>query len=313
MRLSRIVVKNFRNFKLLDVRLGEHAVVLGENKVGKTNLLFALRLILDPSLPDSLRKLRLDDFWDGLVRPLKAEDVIEVSVEFQDFEENENLLAVLADHLVRPDPMMARITYRYQPVPGLDGEPRSEADYEFILLGGNRPDNAVGYDLRRWMPLDLFPALCDAESDLARWARSPLRPLLDRAAKTVDAKELGAIASEVHKTTSKIAALPELAGVVGQVNEQLTAMVGDKHAVETALGFAPTEPDRLLRALQLMIDGGKRGVAEASLGSANVLYLALKHLEHQYLVDEGELCSTRECLARFNPVRIECSRPRVSS
>ena len=37
-----------------------------------------------------------------------------------------------------------------------------------------------------------------------------------------------------------------------------------------------------------MIDGGKRGVAEASLGSANVLYLALKHLEHQYLVEEGE-------------------------
>ncbi|MEI9974854.1 MAG: TOPRIM nucleotidyl transferase/hydrolase domain-containing protein [Ignavibacteriota bacterium] len=43
-----------------------------------------------------------------------------------------------------------------------------------------------------------------------------------------------------------------------------------------------------MRALQLMIDGGKRGVAEASLGSANVLYLALKQLEHQYLVDEGE-------------------------
>ena len=41
-------------------------------------------------------------------------------------------------------------------------------------------------------------------------------------------------------------------------------MVGDKHAVETALGFAPTEPDRLLRALQLMIDGGKRGVAAVS-------------------------------------------------
>lgn len=67
MRLSRIVIKNFRNFKHLDVRLGRHAVVLGENKVGKTNLLFALRLILDPTLPDSARKLRLDDFWDGLV------------------------------------------------------------------------------------------------------------------------------------------------------------------------------------------------------------------------------------------------------
>jgi len=51
MRLSRIVIKNFRNFKFLDVKLGDHAVVLGENKVGKTNSLFALRLILDPSLP----------------------------------------------------------------------------------------------------------------------------------------------------------------------------------------------------------------------------------------------------------------------
>jgi putative ATP-dependent endonuclease of the OLD family len=45
MWLSRIAIKNFRNFKLLDAKLGEHAVVLGENKVGKTNLLFALRLI----------------------------------------------------------------------------------------------------------------------------------------------------------------------------------------------------------------------------------------------------------------------------
>lgn len=288
MRLSRVIIKNFRNFKSLDVRLGEHAVVLGENKVGKTNFLFALRLILDPSLPDTMRKLRLDDFWDGLPRPLTLEDAIEVSVEFRGFEKNENLLAVLADHLVKPDPMVARITYRYQPVQGLEEAPRSESDYEFVIFGGNRPDNTVGYDLRRWMPMDLFPALRDAEADLARWARSPLRPLLDRAAKSVAAAALKTIAGEVHKTTSKIAKLPELASVVGAVNQQLTDMVGAVHAIETALGFAPTEADRLLRALQLMIDGGKRGVAEASLGSANVLYLALKELEHKYLVEEGE-------------------------
>jgi putative ATP-dependent endonuclease of OLD family len=262
--------------------------VLGENKVGKTNLLFALRLILDPTLPDSMRRLRLDDFWDGLPRPLKLDDAIEISVEFQGFENSENLLAVLADHLVNPDPMVARITYRYQPVAGLKEAPRSEADYEFIIFGGGRPDNNVGYDLRRWMPLDLFPALRDAESDLARWSRSPLRPLLDRASRTIDRKELNSIAGEVHTTTSKIAKLPELATVVGEVNDELTAMVGSKHAVETALGFTPTEADRLIRSLQLMIDGGKRGVAEASLGSANVLYLALKQLEQQFLVDEGE-------------------------
>ena len=287
MKLSRIQIHNFRNFKDLDVRLGDHAVILGENKVGKTNLLFALRLLLDPTLPDSMRRLRIEDFWDGLKRPLKPNIFIEVSVEFKDFEHNENLLAVLADYLVKPDPMVARITYRFQPLAGLTAPPKSEGDYEYVVFGGDRPDNLVGYELRRWIPMDLFPALRDAESDLARWSRSPLRPLLDRAAQTIDAEALAGIAADVYSATSAIAVLPELAAVVDSVNTQLTAMVGDQHAIETALGFAPTEAERLLRTLQLMIDGGTRGVSEASLGSANVLYLALKHLEHQYLVDEG--------------------------
>ncbi len=287
MRLSRIKIKNFRNFKSLNVGLGEHAVILGENKVGKTNLLFALRLILDPSLPDSARQLRLDDFWDGLERPLRPDDIIEISVDFRDFEDNENLLAILADCLVKPEPMVARVTYRFQPVADLDTDPRSEADYEFIVFGGNRTENLIGYELRRWMPMDLFSALRDAEGDLARWTRSPFRPLLDRAAADVDDGDLEEIAQEVQKTTKKIAEFPALARVVEDVNLQLTDMVGDKHAVETALGFALTDPEKLLRALQLMVDGGKRGVGEASLGSANVLYLALKQLENQHLVDEG--------------------------
>lgn len=288
MWLSRIIIKNFRNFRDLDVSLGNHAVILGENKIGKTNLLFALRLILDPTLPDSMRRLRLDDFWDGLPRPLSSDDVIEISIEIRGFETNENLLAVLADHLVQSEPMVSKITYRFQPIPGLEWPPKSESDYEFIIFGGDRYDNGVGYNLRRWMPLDLFPALRDAESDLARWSRSPLRPLLDRATSNVDRDRLEAIAEDVHQTTEEIAELPDMATLVGEVNRQLIGMVGGQHAVETALGFAPTDPDKLLKALQLLIDGGKRRISDASLGSANVLYLALKQLEHQNLVNEGE-------------------------
>ena len=292
MRLSRIKIKNFRNFKNLSVSLGEHTVILGENKVGKTNLLFALRLILDPSLPDSARQLRLDDFWDGLERPLRPDDIIEISVDFRDFEDNENLLAILADSLVKPNPMVARITYRFQPAADLKTAPRSEADYEFIVFGGDRTENPIGYELRRWTPMDLFPALRDAESDLARWSRSPLRPLLDRSAKEGASLKFQTIAEEVYEITKEIAKIPELAAVVDLVNAQITAMVGGSHAIETALGFAPTDPERLIRALQLMIDGGRRGVSEASLGSANVLYLALRQLEHQYLVDQGERLHT---------------------
>ena len=51
MHINHIRVTNLRNFRYLDVALGPKLVVVGENNVGKSNLLFALRLILDPTLP----------------------------------------------------------------------------------------------------------------------------------------------------------------------------------------------------------------------------------------------------------------------
>src|SRR5438105_9757597 len=127
MRLSRIRIENFRNFKLLDISLSEHAVIVGENKIGKSNLLYALRLVLDPSLPDSARQLREEDFWDGIPRPLKQDDRILISVEFSDFENNINELAALAEHLVGVTPMTSRLTYVFQPLPSLEGAPVKSA------------------------------------------------------------------------------------------------------------------------------------------------------------------------------------------
>ena len=49
MHLSRIVIENFRNFSRLDVAIDGNVVVVGENKVGKSNLMHALRLLFDPS------------------------------------------------------------------------------------------------------------------------------------------------------------------------------------------------------------------------------------------------------------------------
>src|SRR6202035_3115655 len=49
-----------------------------------------------------------------------------------------------------------------------------------------------------------------------------------------------------------------------------------------------TDPARLLRALRVFIDAGKRDIGAASLGSANVLYLTLKALEIDQAAREGQ-------------------------
>jgi putative ATP-dependent endonuclease of the OLD family len=320
MKIHRIKVKNFRNFRELDIKLGDQIVIVGENKIGKSNLLHALRLVLDPSLPDSARQLTKTDFWDGLGSTLTREHTIQISVELTEFEENVDLLAVLAEHLIEPEPMTARLTYVFQPKPELEQDPKSDADYDFFTYGGDRPENIMGYDVRRRIPLDVLPALRDAERDLAIWKLSPLKPLLDEAIGNIDRDSLNEIADEVFKATEKVLDVPKVSESVEsdnsddiedvahilEDNEQpgkldnkpirqvaqrivsrLESMVGAGQAMETSLGFSPTDPDRLIRAIRLFIDGGKRSIQDASLGSANLLYLVLKAIELEQLAELG--------------------------
>jgi putative ATP-dependent endonuclease of the OLD family len=168
MYLSRISIQNFRNFACLDVELNGNVVIVGENRIGKTNLLHALRLLFDPTLPDSARQLRMADFRDGLA-PLDANDKILIAAEIKDFESDLDVLAVLTDYRLDDDPSTVRLTYEFRPKAELDGDPATDHDYEFICYGGNAEAKVFGYDLRRRLSLDLLPALRDAESDLAAW------------------------------------------------------------------------------------------------------------------------------------------------
>lgn len=107
--LKRVQIKNFRNFADLDVRLGANAVIIGQNRVGKSNFIFALRLLLDPSLPDSARKLKLSDIWDGYPpRPKDGEapyiePQIEVHVDFTGFDDDDALTTLLTDFRLAED------------------------------------------------------------------------------------------------------------------------------------------------------------------------------------------------------------------
>src|SRR5215218_3435926 len=114
MHLSRIRISNFRNFSEFDVALSGNVVVVGENRVGKSNLLYALRLIFDPTLSDSARQLGLSDFWDGL-ESRSAQEVISVSVEIKDFEQDTDVLALLTDYRLGDDPHTVRLTYEFRP------------------------------------------------------------------------------------------------------------------------------------------------------------------------------------------------------
>ena len=278
MRISRIKISNFANFSDIDVQTGDSIVVVGENKVGKSNFIRALQLILDPGLSERERQLGLENFWDGLGED-KIGETIEVAIELTDFTDDPRLMAHLNDCVVNPGPpMVARLTYRFQPKANLGRDPETLADYEYIIFGGDDPDMAIGASLRRMLPLDVQVALRDAEKDLSSWRNSPLRPLIEQLATSLDEDAREEIQEQVNEAQTELAGHAEVVATAERISERLVAIAGEQHAVPVTLGLAPTRVDALLRSLRLLIDSGTRGIAEASLGTANLIFLALRAL-----------------------------------
>lgn len=304
MYLCRVQIRNFRNFADLDVSLDSNIVIVGENRVGKSNFIFALRLVLDMSMPDSARQLKLSDIWDGhSVHNLEDDngdernddeisdnDAPEVAIhlDFTDFDDDDGLTALLTDYRLAEDHEVARLSYVFRKKDDVEGPPASEADYEFKVFGGGDETRAVRFDVRRRICLDVLHALRDAESDLGAWRNSPLRPLLEDAVGRVPEDDLEALAGALDNVTSQMANLAPIRELEDDLRGQMANLAGASQDLRAKLGFAPTDPVRLFQAVRLFIDDGRRGISEASLGSANLALLTLKLAEFAWRREKNE-------------------------
>ncbi|HEY2181090.1 MAG TPA: AAA family ATPase [Solirubrobacteraceae bacterium] len=305
MRLSRLRVANFRNLQGIEIPLSGGAVLVGENGSGKSNLLHALRLVLDASLSARQRTLTREDFSEALgVDPMGDGAVIEISVEIDDFEDDPGLVATLAGALITGDPMRARLTYRFGPRDGQEEE--TPPAYEASIYGGDDPQRRIGGELRTYLHHVHMHALRDAEGDIASWRRSPLRPLLEEISRSTPAEELERVAEALESASEIVRSLPAVAGAAGAIEQQTAALVGELKRLEPTLDLAPSDPQRSLRALRLYLDGAaQRDLSSASLGALNVLYIALLELELARLLVKGDiehaLISIEEPEAHLHP------------
>ena len=277
MYLSNLRIANFRNFETVDIPLNGNIVLLGENRVGKSNLLFAIRLVIDPTLPDSARQLKLSDFWDGC--DLSTSPQIEIHLEFADFDSDASLSALLTDFRIAENPALARLSYVFRKKEDIAGEPKSSEDCEFIVFGCGQESRTIPSRVRRRIAIDMLDALRDAEAQLASWRNSPLRPLLEDAFGSLNRADLDRVASALESATDTMEAFPPIKNLEESLRGGILNLAGTAHDLNARLRFAPTDPLRLMRSISMFIDDGKRGITEASLGSANVALISLKLAE----------------------------------
>jgi putative ATP-dependent endonuclease of OLD family len=310
MRLTHLTIENFRNLDGLNVPLAGSPVVVGENRTGKSNLVQAIRLVLDPSLSNAARWLTKDDFSSHLgADPMATGAQIRVSLDVEDFEDDPGLMATLRHAIVAGSPLTARLTYRFGPRELEDGEEGLSPDaYGWSIYGGDDDDEPrrIPAELRSYLHHEHLGALRDVEGDLASWRRSPLKRLLEQAARSADPAELEDLRDALERANDAISELQTVKELATKIGDETSRLVGDLHALDPSLRIGPSDPERSVRDLRLLLDGdSQRALRSASLGGLNVLYLALLELELARRVDgreiEHALISIEEPEAHLHP------------
>lgn len=266
--ISRVRIKNYRNFKDVDVKLGHKQVIIGENNVGKTNFIRALQLILDPTLSDEDRMLQELDFNDTLVNPMDNKEEILIEIYIDNYANNKTILTVLQDATVKDDEgkEVLKISYRFFPYINEGGN----VDYQFNIFKGNNETNKFGSYERKYLNIKVIKALRDVEGEIRNSRTSPIQRMLKDY--SIDKKDLERIAEEYKKDGEEILNLDELIDLSNNINKRFSTILGNDD-YNVTLQAMEISPNRVLSSLKLLM--AQRNTSDISLGLNNILYISM--------------------------------------
>lgn len=266
--ISRVVIKNFRNFKNVDVCLGHKQIIIGENNVGKTNFLRALQLVLDPTLSDEDRMLQESDFNDSIKNPMENKEEILIEIYIDNYDQNKTILAVFQDATVMTEDgkEVLKFTYRFFPHINEGGV----AEYQYNIYKGNDETKKFGSYERKYLNIKVVKALRDVEGEMKNSRTSPIQKMLKNYA--IDKQDLEHIAEEYRKNGEKILNLDELVDLTNNINKRFGMVLGNND-FDVSLRAMEINPAKVLSSLKLLM--AQRNTTEISLGLNNILYISM--------------------------------------
>ncbi len=275
MYISSVVIKNFRNFKDISIDLPPQAIIVGENSIGKSNLLHALRLVLDPTLPNSERQLSDEDFNSNI--KFRGQS-IEIEVRLKGFECQKQVHSLLCDYLEsdKPEPV-ALLRYVYRPKESIQpADALDTSSYRWGIYGPKKLDTKKEVSVRQLVlqliQIAYLGALRDVASDLSSWRKSPLRPLISQIG--LPKSLLESVVTDLKKAAEPVLGHEEIIRLNKEIVDALVDMIGTEYGINPQIDISSTTSEKLLRLFTLLAETG-RTADETSTGLASVLYIIL--------------------------------------
>ncbi|WP_159879090.1 ATP-dependent nuclease [Aquitalea denitrificans] len=265
MKIDYVELKQYRNFADAHINLAKNSLVIGSNDVGKTNMIHALRLLLDKSLSDADIEPSTRDFHCA-----------------QDGTQADYFLIRIAFSEVTQDAVRSLLK-------GLV----SSTDHFFLEFRGSRADHsytiAAGHDLAamevipsRFYLKYLHLKYIHSQRDLVRYIRSEKKHLLRLAQESrtqpqadADAKQLQALGLLLDSVNTGVKNLHYVVGATSDLNNELQELSHHHAGYTVSLDTGAIDVQQFIEQLELGASTNGSRVMLGGDGRNNQILLAL--------------------------------------
>ncbi|MFZ2399754.1 MAG: AAA family ATPase [Smithella sp.] len=294
MRIAKIKLEKFRNFKSSVICFNGNSLVIGANDVGKTNLFYAIRLLLDRSIPETELEPQESDFHIDAKGNHANE--LAITIKLDDIKEDA-VISRLKGYVSEKGECF--ISYR-----------ASRESLKSSLLIGHSKDALEEIESRYYLKSIHFKYV-ESSRDLGSFIRRERRNLLkiSKDSRDDDEKEADNTKEDKIKTSldginTSIAKLSYVEKATDSLNRELQAL--SHHNTGFAVGLEAKSVDfsKFLDQLTLGASTGGISVGLGGDGRNNQILLALwkakSEVEHD-LEDEAIIYCIEEPEAHLHP------------
>lgn len=314
MNIKNITIQNFRNFKDFTIDFSEgFQTIIRENNIGKSNLYWAIRLVLDRELSYNARKLELKDF-NGFKKTLSIDDFILISIELY----SENLASFPTFHAFKTSETTARITYAYahkNKFVAAESEPEKIElnDFTWRLFAGNttfelneiiEKSSAITFRDLEGINLYYINAFRNINSELHGSTKSLLSRYCE--SREESEKELESVKTILQKSSTELNELPFIPNLSETIQKKGIDIAGQYFSFPVAISFLSNYDADAWSQLNLFFSPDSDNnipIQILGLGQKNILYLSLfiAELENSSKQHEINLLLIEEPEAHLHP------------
>lgn len=289
MKIDYLKLFNWRNFENATINFKKNTLVIGGNDVGKTNMLHALRLLLDKSLSEMDISPTSMDFHIA-VGGIQAEQ-LSILIAFSDVRE-EAVVSHLRGHVSNERKTFLRYDAKRAPL-------------DFRIYAGQTPNEMEEIPGRFYLK-HLNLKYINSQRDLMRYIRAEKKHLLrlalencNDAAKTADAGQLQKLSYMLDAVNDGVRQLSYVSSATNELNTELQKLAHHHADYSVSLDTGAININQFIEQLELGASTEGSRVMLGGDGRNNQILLALwkakSVLEHDtnsevvfYCVEEPE-------------------------